>query len=109
MGKGVATEVPGMSQTAIWALDVQNCILLLRATPTQQQQNVVKIDIQICLSLNLKLLVTFSRQILSDRVLKFPHTPLEPTQPTAFRRERAAFLEGRRFSAGSTLSNRLTD
>ena len=44
MGKGVATEVPGMSQTAIWALDVQNCILLLRATPAQQQQNVVKIE-----------------------------------------------------------------
>ena len=82
MGKGVATEVPGMSQTAIWALDVQNCILLLRATPAQQQQNVVKNRIQILLPLNLKRLVAFSRRMLSDHVLEFPRTALEPTQPT---------------------------
>ena len=100
MGKGVATKVPEMSHTAIWALNVQNCILLLRATPAQQQQNVVKNEIQILLSLNLKRLVIFSRQMLSDRVLEFPRTALEPTQQTAFRREGAAFLEGLRFSAG---------
>ena len=100
MGKGVATKVPEMSHTAIWALNVQNCILLLRATPAQQQQNVVKNEIQILLSLNLNRLVIFSRQMLSDRVLEFPRTALEPTQQTAFRREGAAFLEGLRFSAG---------
>ena len=74
MGKGVETEVPGMSQTAIWALDVQNCILLLRATPTQQQQNVVKIDIQICLSLKLMRWINSPGQMLSGSILGLSRT-----------------------------------
>ena len=30
MGKGVTMEVPGMSQTEIWALNVQNCKFMIR-------------------------------------------------------------------------------
>ena len=80
MGKGVATEVPGMSQTAIWALDVQNCILLLRATPAQQQQNVVKIEFKlICLSVNLMRWINLPCQMLSGSILGLSSTILEPT------------------------------
>ena len=30
MGKGVAMEVPGMSQTEIWVRNVQNCKFMIR-------------------------------------------------------------------------------